>query len=154
MPKNARRRESKGSQDHQPQLRNNNNSAGQQQQHKHNNERRSKWNKTASSYDAQARMSVSGEATGLAGTDDDNEDDHEDIFLEAAEWDSVLVPGSKKHNLNHLLNFHYAPRDRDIQAGGGGGGKKKRDQQQQNGRSAKYQSAGGVYNKDQFIQAK
>lgn len=153
MPKNARRRESKGSQDHQPQLRNNNNSAGQQQQHKHNNERRSKWNKAAPSYDAQARMSVSGEATGLAATDDDNEDDHEDIFLEAAEWDSVLVPGSKKHNLNHLLNFHYAPRDRDIQAGGGGG-KKKRDQQQQNGRSAKYQSAGGVYNKDQFIQAK
>lgn len=28
-----------------------------------------------------------------------------------AELGSVMAPGSKKQNLNHLLNFHYAPRD-------------------------------------------
>lgn len=27
------------------------------------------------------------------------------------EFGSVSVPGSKKQNLNHLLNFHYAPRE-------------------------------------------
>ncbi|XP_063239147.1 E3 ubiquitin-protein ligase RNF10 isoform X2 [Bacillus rossius redtenbacheri] len=30
---------------------------------------------------------------------------------DVAEYGSVLVPGSKKQNLNHLLNFHYAPRE-------------------------------------------
>lgn len=30
---------------------------------------------------------------------------------EEAELGSVFVPGSKKQNLNHLLNFHYAPRE-------------------------------------------
>ncbi|XP_063972556.1 E3 ubiquitin-protein ligase RNF10 [Diachasmimorpha longicaudata] len=29
----------------------------------------------------------------------------------AAEYGSVMAPGSKKQNLNHLLNFHYEPRD-------------------------------------------
>lgn len=29
-----------------------------------------------------------------------------------AEMNSVYQPGSKKQNLNHLLNFNYAPRDR------------------------------------------
>lgn len=29
-----------------------------------------------------------------------------------AELNSVYLPGSKKQNLNHLLNFNYAPRDR------------------------------------------
>ncbi|XP_015116656.1 RING finger protein 10 [Diachasma alloeum] len=31
---------------------------------------------------------------------------------EVAEYGSVMAPGSKKQNLNHLLNFHYEPRDR------------------------------------------
>ncbi|KAJ8680100.1 hypothetical protein QAD02_015887 [Eretmocerus hayati] len=30
---------------------------------------------------------------------------------ESAELGSVMAPGSKKQNLNHLLNFHYAPRE-------------------------------------------
>lgn len=33
-----------------------------------------------------------------------------------AEVNSVFVPGSKKQNLNHLLNFHYVPRERDANA--------------------------------------
>ncbi|KAK0174727.1 hypothetical protein PV327_010464 [Microctonus hyperodae] len=34
-----------------------------------------------------------------------------------AELGSVMVPGSKKQNLNHLLNFHYEPRE--VQGGSG-----------------------------------
>ncbi|XP_043281538.1 RING finger protein 10 [Venturia canescens] len=37
---------------------------------------------------------------------------------EVAELGSVMVPGSKKQNLNHLLNFHYAPRDVTTNSGG------------------------------------
>lgn len=33
---------------------------------------------------------------------------------EEAELGSVFVPGSKKQNLNHLLNFHYAPREGTV----------------------------------------
>ncbi|XP_077296278.1 E3 ubiquitin-protein ligase RNF10 [Arctopsyche grandis] len=42
----------------------------------------------------------------------------EDSRLEEsnAEVGSVFLPGSKKHNLNHLLNFHYAPRDANRQS--------------------------------------
>lgn len=145
VPKNARRRESKGSQEHQPQVRTNNNNAGQTQQHYRNNsERRSRWNKlqaAAPNYNSQIRLSASSEASGLG---DEDADDHEDIYLETAEWDSVMVPGSKKHNLNHLLNFHYAP----IHT-------KRESHHQWQGRSSKKQSASSavVYNKDQFLQA-
>jgi hypothetical protein len=40
--------------------------------------------------------------------------DHEAAHFddEEAELYSVFAPGSKKQNLNHLLNFHYAPRER------------------------------------------
>lgn len=84
------------------------------------------------------------QTTGLMNGQDDDLD--EDIYLEQAEWDSVMVPGSKKHNLNHLLNFHYAPRDRDLQRP-----LTKRDQHQMKRKGA---SASSFYNKDQFLQAK
>lgn len=42
-----------------------------------------------------------------------NTDRKEDPQVEEtrAEYDSVLSLGRKKVNLNHLLNFHYAPKD-------------------------------------------
>lgn len=67
---------------------------------------------------------------------------------ESAELGSVMVQGSKKQNLNHLLNFHYAPRD--VQGGWS------------HGRSG-YSSHNNrwlpavqrhKYNKEQFLQAK
>lgn len=65
-------------------------------------------------------------------------DDEEDLFLDV-ELNSVLLRGNKKqHNLNHLLNFHYAPRDRD-------------------GSSLRSHKMGGkknCFNKEHFIQAK
>lgn len=62
------------------------------------------------------------------------------------ELNSVYLPGSKKQNLNHLLNFNYAPRDRMDSAtymrtgniGKGHNGYVKRTK----------------YNKEQFVQAK
>jgi hypothetical protein len=41
----------------------------------------------------------------------DTKEDSKVVYDEAAELGSVLVPGSKKQNLNHLLNFHYEPRE-------------------------------------------
>lgn len=153
VPRNARRRESKGSQgdNHLPQLRNNNsNNCQQQQQHyRNNNERRSKWNRNAAPFHPSG-----GQATGLtadpaaeSGHPDDLEE-FEDVYElgDQAEWDSVMVQGSKKHNLNHLLNFHYTPRERPPKNGSGGG----KDQT----RSAKSSAAATFYNKDQFLQAK
>lgn len=35
----------------------------------------------------------------------------DDAHVFEAELNSVYIPGSKKQNLNHLLNFNYAPRD-------------------------------------------
>ncbi|KAJ1530668.1 hypothetical protein ONE63_005537 [Megalurothrips usitatus] len=34
-----------------------------------------------------------------------------EVTMEDMEYGSVMAPGSKKQNLNHLLNFHYAPRE-------------------------------------------
>lgn len=149
VPKNARRREAKGGSSvqehhHQPQLRNNNN-ANQQQHYRNNSERRSKWSKTSSS--SSSSFAPGGEATGLATPEhsrEDNDLDPDDIYLEQAEWDSVVVTGSKKHNLNHLLNFHYTPRDLPQPQRGGSA--------KQQGRAAK--SVSSHYNKDQFLQAK
>lgn len=148
MPKNARRRENKGSyyQEQNSQLRNNNaGSQQQQQQHlRNNNERRSKWNKTS-------RHHVpDGEATGLAAVEEDEIlDDHEEILLDQADWDSVIVSGSKKHNLNHLLNFNYAPRLWELQQRVG-----RQDQPQQLKRGQKNRCTGSFFKKDQFLQAK
>lgn len=60
----------------------------------------------------------------------------------------VFAKGSKKQNLNHLLNFHYAPRDglnighRNWRANPGGWG-----------RSYASKSLKHKYNKEQFLQA-
>lgn len=112
----------------------------QQHQYRHNNDRRARWSRNGN---ATRPAYVQDEAAGLV---DPEEEEEEETSLETAEWDSVLVPGSKKHNLNHLLNFHYAPRDRDMprpkrgqKAGAGGTGRS---------------TASAVYNKDQFLQAK
>lgn len=165
VPKNARRRETKGSsypslEGHQ--LRNNNNNSNQQASaYRNNNERRSKWSKTLRS---SAAAAPGGEASGLTAghlaedvdlendRDEEQQDDDDLLLLDQAEWDSVMVAGSKKHNLNHLLNFHYAPRDRDMQRPTGN----KRDQQQQQKRNngKNITAASSFYNKDQFLQAK
>lgn len=60
-----------------------------------------------------------------------------------AELGSVFAQGSKKQSLNHLLNFHFKPRQslvgtgRKVAARGGGIGTVKHK-----------------YNKEQFLQAK
>lgn len=60
-----------------------------------------------------------------------------------AELNSVYLPGSKKHNLNHLLNFNYAPRS----ANGGP------DDNQHHHRGAIGRKQYVRYNKEQFLQA-
>uniref|UniRef100_A0A182MLF5 E3 ubiquitin-protein ligase RNF10 n=1 Tax=Anopheles culicifacies TaxID=139723 RepID=A0A182MLF5_9DIPT len=59
------------------------------------------------------------------------------------ELHSVFTPGSKKQSLNHLLNYHYAPRDRDQPV---------RFTRTGNIRKLAHQSHGS-YNKEQFLQA-
>jgi hypothetical protein len=71
----------------------------------------------------------------------------------ADEVGSVFVPGSKKQNLNHLLNFHYAPRE-GVMPGSGHW----RPSQAGSGRhvSARWLTSTHKhkYNKEQFLQAK
>ncbi|XP_050078980.1 RING finger protein 10 [Anopheles maculipalpis] len=59
------------------------------------------------------------------------------------ELHSVFTPGSKKQSLNHLLNYHYAPRDRDQPVRFTRTGNIRKLTNQSNGR----------YNKEQFLQA-
>lgn len=71
---------------------------------------------TRSANDGYARNSVaSSSAAASSGArlthyDDDHTEHISDEF--EAELNSVYLPGSKKQNLNHLLNFNYAPRER------------------------------------------
>ncbi|XP_058055485.1 E3 ubiquitin-protein ligase RNF10 [Anopheles bellator] len=60
------------------------------------------------------------------------------------ELHSVFSPGSKKQSLNHLLNFHYAPRERDQPA---------RLSRTGNVRRTQYTAQHHSYNKEQFLQA-
>ncbi|XP_011184197.1 RING finger protein 10 [Zeugodacus cucurbitae] len=72
------------------------------------------------------------------------------------ELNSVYAPGSKKQNLNHLLNFHYAPRDGDNafrfnvfgRNGGSGSTAATKRQGANNGANKRHR-----YNKEQFLQA-
>lgn len=57
------------------------------------------------------------------------------------ELHSVFSPGSKKQSLNHLLNFHYAPRERDQPA-----------RLSKTGNNRSYVKK-VTYNKEQFLQA-
>lgn len=59
------------------------------------------------------------------------------------EMNSVYLPGSKKQNLNHLLNFNYAPRDRHDANG-----------LLRSGNCGKGYVKPVKYNKEQFLQAK
>lgn len=69
------------------------------------------------------------------------DDDHEETFV--VEMNSVYAPGSKKSNLNHLLNFHYAPRERSDPA-----------QFSRTGNYHRYHSLKkNRYNKEHFLQA-
>lgn len=58
------------------------------------------------------------------------------------ELHSVFSPGSKKQSLNHLLNFHYAPRDRDQPV-----------RLSKTGNNRCYITKKFNYNKEQFLQA-
>ncbi|XP_065359084.1 E3 ubiquitin-protein ligase RNF10 [Calliphora vicina] len=66
------------------------------------------------------------------------------------ELNSVYAPGSKKQNLNHLLNFYYTPREVDYYDGVGGnsGGGGSSGYIQRHGHVKKHK-----YNKEQFLQA-
>ena len=70
-----------------------------------------------------------------------------------AEYGSAMVKGSKKGNLNHLLNFTFASSDATYRGGGSGHGGG------HGGRGGQgYHRWGGrrhvKYNKEQFLQAK
>jgi len=69
----------------------------------------------------------------------------------AAEYGSMQVWGSKKSNMNHLLNFHFESRDyRDHHSAGYGVG------HHGDGRRGFRRAAGCSlpYNKERFLQAK
>lgn len=71
------------------------------------------------------------------------------------ELNSVYAPGSKKQNLNHLLNFYYTPREVDYydgvggNSGGGSGVSGGNGYIHRHGHAKKHK-----YNKEQFLQAK
>jgi hypothetical protein len=65
------------------------------------------------------------------------------------EYGSLFSGGSKKQNLNHLLNFHYEPRGEAVPAS-------RQYHLKQNNYSTKALMATQThkYNKEQFLQAK
>ncbi|XP_058820228.1 E3 ubiquitin-protein ligase RNF10 isoform X2 [Topomyia yanbarensis] len=63
------------------------------------------------------------------------------LFPVSHELHSVFSPGSKKQSLNHLLNFHYEPREHDLPT---------RFSKTGNNRSYVRKM---IYNKEQFLQA-
>lgn len=72
----------------------------------------------------------------------DDEDFVDDNFL--AEQNSVYLQGSKKQNLNHLLNFNFGSRERTISG-----------QSIHSGNGGKQNNTKRItYNKEQFLQAK
>lgn len=75
--------------------------------------------------------------------DDDGTDSIDNDF--EIEMNSVYLPGSKKQNLNHLLNFNYAPRDRNDPM--------KYQRTGNNGKGLRY-AKHAKYNKEQYLQAK
>lgn len=72
---------------------------------------------------------------------------------DVAEYGSVMVQGSKKQNLNHLLNFHYEPRDmRGISSTWSPGRLTNKYNRNSNRWLPPVQRH--KYNKEQFLQAK
>lgn len=110
---------------------------------------------------ARARVGGSGSNSSRNGNDNDGYARHasssgtglnhfEDDCSEAVnndfeiELNSVYLPGSKKQNLNHLLNFNYAPRDHTDSS-----------TYQRSGNNTKFAYVKRIkYNKEQFLQAK
>lgn len=66
------------------------------------------------------------------------------LEVDEAELGSVFVQGSKKQSLNHLLNFHFEPRENQWHSGG------------VNSKSGHriWSVQKHKYNKEQFLQAK
>ncbi|XP_037904397.1 RING finger protein 10 isoform X2 [Hermetia illucens] len=104
-----------------------------------------------SSNDSSTSLRLSASSPGLAlegaaSTEDGGATLGDDLL--EAELNSIYLPGSKKQNLNHLLNFHYVSRDCDNASGG--------KFNVFNGNRTN--NRGGVtrrhkYNKEQFLQA-
>lgn len=91
--------------------------------------------------DGYARI-ASSSGTGLSHFEDDCTGAINNDF--EIELNSVYLPGSKKQNLNHLLNFNYAPRDRNDSS-----------TYQRSGNNTKCGYVKRIkYNKEQFLQAK
>ncbi|XP_024944148.1 RING finger protein 10 [Cephus cinctus] len=72
---------------------------------------------------------------------------------EAAELGSVMVQGSKKQNLNHLLNFHYTPRDVQSGSDGWNCGRSSYTKYSNNTNRWLPPIQRHKYNKEQFLQA-
>lgn len=70
-----------------------------------------------------------------------------------AEIGSVFIPGSKKQNLNHLLNFHYAPRDNALQWRSVGGQRWSHASGNRNSGILAMSNHRHKYNKEQYLQA-
>lgn len=97
-------------------------------------------------HDGYQRSAGATASTSHTGLDDYDERRRNDDGIEfEAEINSIYLPGSKKQNLNHLLNFNYAPRERHDSG-----------TLMRTGNNAK--GHGYVkrikYNKEQFLQAK
>lgn len=108
-------------------------------QHKHHQQRR--LNGNSGRYVARQRLSDSSFSASGTGLDY--------VCDGYAELNSVYVAGSKKQNLNHLLNFNYTPRTssdaRSLQ--------RKGNHQHHRGRGAAASSHHHRYQKEQFLQA-
>lgn len=84
-------------------------------------------------------------ASGLGSNDIAAEEGSIDFEIEL---NSIYTPGSKKQNLNHLLNFNYVPREDSHNVFGRyGGGNKGTNYRKSNVKKQKY-------NKEQYLQAK
>ncbi|XP_076669031.1 E3 ubiquitin-protein ligase RNF10 isoform X1 [Andrena cerasifolii] len=81
-----------------------------------------------------------------------SKEDTKVVQAESAEPGSVVVQGSKKQNLNHLLNFHYEPRDMQSGSGAWNHGKSTKGYSRHSNRWFPPVQR-HKYNKEQFLQA-
>ncbi|XP_017877027.1 RING finger protein 10 [Ceratina calcarata] len=81
-----------------------------------------------------------------------SKEDTKVVHRESAELGSVIVPGSKKQNLNHLLNFHYEPREMQGGSGAWSYGKSIKSCSRNSNRWLPPVQR-HKYNKEQFLQA-
>lgn len=105
-PRNTRRREFSNNftATHPKNDRLSNNGNKQQQKTRNNVDKRFRGDR-GDGYQRGVSAAATSSGTGL------DESDEAGAEFEA-ELNSVYLPGSKKQNLNHLLNFNYAPRER------------------------------------------